>query len=166
MSELKSYRGESSVDLSIRGLQNVEGLLRFCIDNGLALDHEETTTVERLVDDARKEELRNNRPLFPVKSTPKAEKIIAYSGQNIVDLALQETGSVEGLIAFLRANALAPISDPIVGQQIKSISADIVNDEVRSFYRSLNYKVNTSDSAEEELLGIGFMIVQSNFTVG
>lgn len=167
MSKLNSYRGESSVDLSIRGFKHLEGLLKFCIDNGLAIDHEESTAViGRLVDDVRKAELRNNRPMFPPKALPKAEKVLVNSGQNLVDLALQETGSVEGYVAFLRGNGFDPLADPGAGTELKALSADVVNAEVRQFYKAQRYSVNTGDTAAPVVLGIGFMIIQSTFKVG
>lgn len=148
MSELKTYSGESSVDLSIRGFSHLEGLLKFCIDNGVAIDHEESVGVtDRLVDDAVKAELRNNRPMFPPRAEPKKERVTVNNGQNLVDLALQETGSVEGFVAFLRANEFSPADDPEAGVELKTLTADVKNAEVRNYYKALAYVVNTGDAA-------------------
>lgn len=168
MSEVQSYIGESAVDLSIRGFKHLEGLLRFCIDNGVAIDHEESATTDRLVDDALKAELRNNRPMFPPKPNPRASAVQVNSGQNLVDLALQETGSVEGFVAFLKGNNFDPQDDPVAGTELKALSTDVVNAEVRDFYRTQGYKVNTGETSGEagEILGIGFMIIEDTFTVG
>lgn len=168
MSQVNSYIGESAVDLSIRGFRHLEGLVRFCIDNGLAIDHEELATTGRLVDDALKAELRNNKPMFPPKPNPKAEKVVVNDGQNLVDLALQETGSVEGFVAFLKGNGFDPLDDPAAGTELKALTADVVNAEVKDFYKAQGYKVNTGDTSGEadEILGIGFMIIQDTFTVG
>lgn len=167
MSQVNSYIGESAVDLSVRGFSHLEGVVRFCIDNGLAIDHQESGNNARLVDDALKAELRNNRPMFPPKPNPRAAKIVVNGGQNLVDLTLQETGSVEGFVAFLRANGFDPQDDPAAGTELKSLNADIVNPEVREFYRSQAYKVNTGENAgEPEILGIGFMIIEDTFIIG
>lgn len=167
MSKINSYIGESAADLSVRGYRHLEGVIRFCIDNGIRVDHEESAAITgRLVDDVRKAELRNNRPMFPPKSEPKTAKVLVNSGQNLVDLALQETGSVEGYVGFLRGNGFDPLDDPAAGTEVKALSADVVNAEVRDFYKAQGYKVNTSENAAPAVLGIGFMIVQSTFKVG
>lgn len=168
MSEVNSYIGESAVDLSIRGFRHLEGLVKLCIDNGIAIDHQEVAVNARLVDDVLKTELRNNTPMFPPKPAPRAAAVLVNSGQNLVDLALQETGSVEGFVAFLRANGFDAQDDPATGTELKALSADVVNAEVRDFYLSQGYKVNTGETSGEapEILGIGFMIIEDTFIIG
>lgn len=169
MSEVNSYIGESAVDLSIRGFRHLEGLVRFCVDNGLAIDHvESAATVGRLVDDLRKAELKNNKPMLPPKPNPRAVPVLVNNGQNLVDLAIQEMGSVEGYVAFLKGNGFDPLDDPAAGTELKALTADVVDAEVRDFYRAQGYKVNTGETSGEagEILGIGFMIIEDTFTVG
>lgn len=168
MSAIKSYRDESAVDICIRGYNHLEGLISVCRDNGIACDFEETTEQQRLIDDALKAELANNRPLFTVKPVPKSEEVIVSKGQNLVDLALQETGSVEGLLSVLRNNNYAPDDDAVPGTVLKTMTVDVVDDKVKTFYRSLSYVVNTGDSSTEEPItgGIGVMIIEDTFIVG
>ena len=147
MSIVKSNRAESVVDLVIRGYGHIEGILQFARENAVALDAEETTAVERLVNDVRKAELKNERPLFPQKFTVSKTEISVSRGQNIIDLALQELGSVEGLISFLKANGAGPNDNIVDGTVIKSVTVDIVNNEIREFYKALNYLVNTGNAS-------------------
>jgi hypothetical protein len=160
MSEIKSYIGESATDLSIRAFGSIEGLLRFCIDNGISLDHEESLVGNRVVDDARKQELLNNIPLFPVKVSAKQQSVKVSPGQNIIDVALQETGSVEGLISILKLNGYPPNISLIAGTELKVESAGIVSNEIRNFYRSIGYIVNTNESSVS--VAIGYLLREKN----
>jgi hypothetical protein len=165
MSEVTSYIDESAVDLVARGYNHMEALLTFCRDNGIALDHVETAATSRLVDDALKAELRNNKPLFPTKQEPRKKEVIVNSGQNMVDLALQETGSVEGLLAILRNNDYSAGADPVVGSAVKVMSTDVVDAKIRDYYSQLRYRVNTGDAENTEGDGIGYMIIEDDFIV-
>jgi hypothetical protein len=78
---------------------------------------------------------------------------------------LQELGSVEGLVAFMRSNGFVPNTNPTPGAEVKTLSEDILNEEVRAFYRGLNYRVNTGKPAGEVNQGIGWMIIEDTFIV-
>lgn len=73
----------------------------------------------------------------------KIEKITVSKGQNIIDVCIQELGSVEGLIHLLRENNLTPNSDLVPGNEMLIPVEEVVDAPTRSFFRSLKYKVNT-----------------------
>lgn len=154
MSIVKSNRAESMVDLVIRGYGHIEGIIQFAKDNGVALDAVETGVVQRLVNDSLKAQLRTERPLFPQVFTVLRTQVSVSSGQNNIDLALQELGSVEGFVAFLKANGIGANDDIAHSTIIKSLTADIVNDDVRKFYKALNYRVNTGVPVESTPDGV------------
>jgi hypothetical protein len=139
----KSFIGESSTDEVIRGYGHIEGLLQFCKDNGLAVDFEETSAVDRLIDEVVKQSLVNLRPLFAQKPVKKQVNVFVQPDQNIVDLALQESGSVEGLIAFMKNNGYAPNDDPTIGSVVVTPGGDIVDQDVRDFYKGIEWTVST-----------------------
>lgn len=143
MSKIITYPDENSVDICIRAYGNIEGLVAMCLENGIALDHEETAPVERLVDDVLKAELKKVRTLFQPVVVAKRNNNVVESDQNIVDLALQEMGSIEGLVSLLRENGIGFSNEPAAGVIINVKTADIVNLDVREFYRGRSYKVNT-----------------------
>ena len=94
-----------------------------------------------------------------------------HSGQNIIDVTVQETGSVEGLLAVLRNNGLSANDVLAHGTQINTFTEDVVKADVREFYRRRDYVVNTGEVAGEEEEppapgGIGFMIIEDTFIVG
>ena len=162
--DLMSYAGESMVDLVMRSYGNVEGLVDFALLNGVALDDEETSSVKRLVDQVRKQELINERPFFLTKPQPHEVEEIIWSGQNFIDLALQELGSIEGLVNLLNDNGFDFDEDPAAGNPVKVLLSSVVDGEVRSYYRSLNYKVNTGSFVDPND-GIDYMIIEDTFIV-
>lgn len=165
MSQLKTYMGESAIDLVTRAYGNIEGLAPFLRDNGLAPDHVEAAAATREVDDALRAELRELKSVFVSRVTPRQQKVTVSNGQNLVDLCLQELGSIESLVAFMRANGFVPNTIPPVGAEVKSLTAEVSNPEVTAFYRSLNYRVNTGKPEGTVNQGIGWMIIEDTFIV-
>jgi len=64
------------------------------------------------------------------------KQIIVQESQTIVDIALQELGSVEGLFALLDANPdLYLDSELDAGQKVLVNESDIVNQDIVNYYR-------------------------------
>lgn len=63
------------------------------------------------------------------------EKVKVSQGQNIVDLAIQEYGSIEGLLALARRNGLAIDGDPDVGSEVDTETTEVVNSTNRTFFK-------------------------------
>jgi hypothetical protein len=70
------------------------------------------------------------------------DKVKVHSDQNIVDLSLQEYGSIEGHVAFCKRNGLAVDADP-VGSELEVETDEVVNTGVRTFYKNNNHVVAT-----------------------
>ncbi len=143
MSVAQATIGESCIDLVTNNYGRIEALIDYCLDNGLVLDFEETALTNRVIDDVLKKEVGNIKPAFSKKPTPKKEVVKVVTDQNLVDLALQETGAVEGFVAFLRSNELNANDDAVYGAIVQTMSEDIANSDVRKFYKDLNYKIST-----------------------
>lgn len=79
------------------------------------------------------------------------------NGQNVVDLAIQEMGHIEGLVALLRQNGLSVNDDPETGMELDVIAEEVVDNNNRKFFR--DRKVNTG-FVDTEILA---MIFQSTF---
>jgi len=71
------------------------------------------------------------------------EKSTVMSDQNIVDLALQEMGSVEGLILFAKRNGVAVDQDPAVDSVVDVETTEVTNLTNRTFYKSKRIRVST-----------------------
>lgn len=150
MSKIVTYSDESAVDVSIRAFGHVEGLVSFCVANGLAVDSVDGSGgSEHAVDDTLALELRAKRPLFPVKPEKVEEQVIIQSGQNLVDLSIQEMGSIEGMVALMKLNGFSFSSVPTAGETLKVNSSDVVNLNARAFYKNRRHHVNTGDDTSE-----------------
>ncbi len=174
MSALNTYKGESSIDLCIRSYTRLEGLIAFCIDNGLDLDHEETTNVTgRLVDDALKSELVTNRPLFPLKPQVKKEVVFVKDNQNIIDLTLQHYGAVEGLIAFAKRNGLAVDQDPTVETLVKLATEEVKSKKDKAFYKAnalvvatgCDYDLTRDLTADDDTITVDSTLITGDQTI-
>jgi hypothetical protein len=71
------------------------------------------------------------------------EKIKVYKDQNIVDMAIQEYGSIEGLVKLARRNGLTADGNPSTEELLQVDTGEVVNIGTKTFYRNLNYKVST-----------------------
>lgn len=71
------------------------------------------------------------------------EKVKVGSDQNIVDLAIQEYGSVEGLVAFAERNGLGVDRDPETGALVEVETSEVVVATTREFYKNQNIVVTT-----------------------
>ena len=167
MSKAQAYKYESALDVVIRNYGNIEGLIQYCQDNSLSLDSEEESDNVRQINDAVVSQTVKIKALFSGPPSNPLRKVIIDSKQSVVDLAIQETGSIEGLINVLKGNGLSCDSDPVAGNELKVSGSDIVDQTVVSFYRDLKKKVNTGDFEEPVVVhGIGYMIIGSTFKVG
>ena len=146
MSELRSYIGESTTDLTLRGYSHIEGLVKLCVDNSLAIDHEEPTVATRVIDDETKAELVVNKPMFPGQVAAKQARITVHSGQSIVDLAIQEMGSIEGLVSILSTNGFSPNITLIDGANVAIDLSSVHKISVRDYFKATSYFVNTGHS--------------------
>jgi len=163
MSKITTYKDESLVDVAIRSYGHIEGLPDLARDNGLAIDAVETDAVERDVNDERVLELKQVRPLFPPAVVIKVQDTVVDSDQNIIDLALQETGDIAGLVALLKENGIGLEDEPVTGAVINVNTNDIANLDVVQYYRALRHKVNTGGEIGEFVLmegDEGFIVLE------
>lgn len=69
------------------------------------------------------------------------KNIVISENQNIIDVAMQEYGSLEGLLTFARLNGLALDEDLVSGTNLIVDEAEIVNKQLQSLFE--NRRVNT-----------------------
>jgi len=73
------------------------------------------------------------------------KQVIVQQGQTIVDIALQEYGSVEGLFAFLEANQNLDLDSQLEpGQKVLVREEDVVNSDIVNYYQRNNINVVSS----------------------
>jgi len=72
-------------------------------------------------------------------------QVIVQQGQTIVDIALQEYGSVEGLFALLEANQTLDLDSQLEpGQKVLVREEDVVNSDIVNYYQRNNINVVSS----------------------
>ncbi len=142
MKTIDTYKDESAVDLCIRAYGHIEALIPFCKENGFSVDYEDLAGNNScVINEVLKTELSSSKPLFSKKPIVKQSVSIVNAEQNLIDLVLQESGSIEGFISFLRLNNLTPNSFPAAGLQLRVNELDVVNTDVRDYLRSISHKV-------------------------
>lgn len=73
------------------------------------------------------------------------KQVIVQQGQTIVDIALQEYGSVEGLFALLEANQTLDLDSQLEpGQKVLIRVEDVVNSDIVNYYQRNNISVVSS----------------------
>lgn len=144
MSEVTTYNDESAVSIAIRGYGHIEGLITLSKENNMPVDSDEVAAAVRKVNDAIKEQLKQSPPLFSITPTPRMKPVIINSGQNLVDLALQETGGIDGIYSLVTLNGFSYDDDPVAGNELEVHGVTVVDNDVRSAYKSVDYRVNTS----------------------
>lgn len=79
------------------------------------------------------------------------KKIITQKGQSIVDLAIQEFGSAEGVIEILLRNPqLSQDAEVNVGVELQ-VSGKVLNEEVLGYIKSEKKIVSTATQFEDKL---------------
>jgi hypothetical protein len=60
--------------------------------------------------------------------------VFVQNGQSLIDLVIQEYGSVEGFINLLKLNGLSAMNNPANGTTIKVDTLAIIDQNIRSFF--------------------------------
>ncbi len=95
-------------------------------------------------------------------------KVILLNNQNLLDIAIQEYGTVAAVFDLALSNSLSITDATEVGKQISLINTtkDV---EIFNFYKKNQIKPATDNSQISELsenVGIGYMIIGTNFRIG
>lgn len=70
-------------------------------------------------------------------------KITALNGQTLIDLAIQEGGSVEAAFSLANNNGLSVTDDLIPGEELEPV--DAVEKPIADYYKSKKLKPATDD---------------------
>jgi len=89
-------------------------------------------------------------------------KIIVKEGQTILDVALQEYGSIESLQDFLTDNGLDWNSDLREGQEVEINTAGRGNAMIREYFVANSISLNNG----EEYIGPDYFLMQTGDSFG
>jgi hypothetical protein len=129
-----SIQNETVVEATMRLYDNLEGVVAFARDNAIAVDDFFAGLASVKVDKFLTKMLALQKPIVPAVYVPVQDITIVASGQNIIDLVLQEYGGVEGIISFLRGNGLAPTGDPTTNAVLKIDILAVSDKKIRDFF--------------------------------
>lgn len=90
--------------------------------------------------------------------------VTILSNQSLLDVSVQETGSLESVFALAVANDISPTSQLTPGS-VLDVKV-IYNRNIAEYYKNKNLKPATWYYSElSQSLGIGYMAIESNFIV-
>jgi len=98
------------------------------------------------------------------------KKVEALSGQTLLDIVIQELGSLEGMFDVLRANNLKPGDDISAGDKL-IIDSEPVDRQRYKYIVQNNITPATAFGTVDELTpdpglgGIGYWIIETDFEV-
>lgn len=78
----------------------------------------------------------------------KMKTITIHSGQNILDICLQEYGSVEALMQLARDNNMSIDAELQAGQELLIDENNIVDKQVAALFARDNIKINTGEYSD------------------
>ncbi|WP_297553600.1 hypothetical protein [uncultured Alistipes sp.] len=92
-----------------------------------------------------------------------------HSRQSLLDIAVQECGSVEAAFALSERNGIALTDDLAAGQELEVTPEDMGKKRIVTALAAMGVKPATAVSAEDAALvpwgGLGFMGVEIDFIV-
>jgi hypothetical protein len=94
--------------------------------------------------------------------------ITAVSNQSLLDIAIQEDGNILAAFEWALANGIS-ITDMVdSGQKLNAPSSRYRNADVANYFKGKSQMVATALNDNElfPTLGIGGMIIETNFTIG
>lgn len=95
-----------------------------------------------------------------------AQKITVLNGQNLVDIAIQHTGSVESVVELAVANDISITQQLTAGSTLNSVPEK--DERIVDYYavRNLSPATTASDRNATRRRGIGNMTIGQDFKVG
>lgn len=81
--------------------------------------------------------------------------VVAHRNQSLLDIAIQEYGSVEAVVDIAMENDLS-ITDPLTPGQVILIPGDPIDSDIVTYYANRNIKPATAISELEQPMSIIF----------
>lgn len=164
MKVIISQHNQSIIDLTIEAYGNMEGYFDLLVSNpAIGLDTTLMPGTQLTVVDV---------PANPIEYAEKnrftenpIDVITVDYHQSIIDLIVQETGSIEGLFPFIQYNGIGLNTKPIVGTPLRMKANMIADSAVQRYFKRNKLKVNTSSTNPTLFGGIGSMKIGTDFVV-
>ena len=91
--------------------------------------------------------------------------VTILSGQSVLDLAIQTTGSTESALQIAIVNEISITDSLVAGKEVSSVP--VINKPIYDYYQNRQLKPATGTVSEQMIIrrGIGFMGVGVDFVV-
>lgn len=97
-----------------------------------------------------------------------SKTVPALKGQNLLDIAIQETGSIENVFLIAEANSVSVTDNLSAGVSIIIPDSVVIDTKVKNYFDGRKLKPATSvdsQSGESDMYGIDFMGIEIDFIV-
>lgn len=158
---------QSLIDIAIKDGRTAEAVLDLMQQTGLSITAmlEPGYLVEFDITGKRYETTPN---AFRGVFVPGSLSVAVRNNQNLMDIAIQEAGTVEAVLDLMKLNG-QPITEVMnTGHQLSFVMDDKYLTDTQSYYKGKNLHPatgNTQTEAVEYLEGIGYWTIQQDFRV-
>jgi hypothetical protein len=111
------------VDVAVLKYGNIESLVQLCRDNALGTNSDPAAGGIMLIDESVG--FKPTGKIYQAVPVIKTTEPVVFEKQGLIDLALQYTGGLDGLVALCQLNGLILNESPAPGTKIK-VSTDLV----------------------------------------
>lgn len=95
--------------------------------------------------------------------------MIVMVNQSLLDIAIQESGSVLAAFDWAVANGISITDDLLVGTSMILSTSIFTNDDIANYFKAKNQMVATALTLDQNILvaqtGIGTMTIESTFII-
>ena len=155
--------GNNVFDVAVTEFGTLEALFDIASLNGLGVTAELAPGAAVMVD----ESLRFDKKAVTISDAVVVEQDFTLQGQSLFDLAVQFSGSMEGLFDFAQLNKLPLTADLVPGTPVNLPKP--VDKNMRAIIKALGIKpataVSTSQGGEITPEGIGYWAIGVDFMV-
>lgn len=137
---MRATEGQSLIDLCIKQYGTLEAIFNYALHNDMGLDTELLPGQQlNPVDFVPMPSSYEQPPILPA---PK-RYTCASEGQNLVDVVIQECGSLEGIIGLAMSNGFSLDTELAPGQLLHSSTEMEANPNVAGYFRNQGMRINT-----------------------
>jgi hypothetical protein len=157
---------QNILDLAIQYYGHVQGLVHLCRDNDLELSAEPAAGTELNVDKTVDLSDLQKATVKPIQDAQVPE-VIPEPGQNLFDLAIQQFGSVSGIVDLAKNNNMS-LSAIVLPGQVLNAKGEKKNKLIVNYFKSNSRPATGNEpivDGETPLEGIGYWAIEDDFII-
>lgn len=147
MKEAIAYEGQSIIDQAIKQYGHIEAVVQLSKDNNLGVDAQFAGVKVLVVDESMIPVYQIKKALTPEKVIATTRKVKLATNQNLIDLCLQEYGSLDQLVALHRDNGLSVINGADAGSELMILNSRITDNSFVPYLKKKGRKIVTGGAS-------------------